>query len=134
MPDVHHILTKVWPFLFWLADGLLQYSRIPHEFRLQQGGNGKGSAQGGGLFINPVSTSAPAKLRLLYECAPLAFIVEAAGGASSNGMQSILELPVTSLDARTPICLGSPLEVQKTLPCFHAMQGVSGTLHSRIGV
>lgn len=76
--------------------------------------------QGGGLFLNPVSASAPAKLRLLYECAPLAFIVEAAGGASSDGVSSILELPITSLDARTPICLGSPLEVEKALPCLQA--------------
>lgn len=78
-------------------------------------------AQGGGVFLNPVSASAPAKLRLLYECAPLAFIVEAAGGASSNGTQSILEVPITSLDARTPICLGSQLEVQRALPCLQAM-------------
>lgn len=74
--------------------------------------------QGGGLFLNPVSASAPAKLRLLYECAPLAYIMEAAGGASRDGKGSILDLPIATLDARTPICLGSVAEVQKAQHCL----------------
>lgn len=36
--------------------------------------------QGGGVFCNPASPGAPAKLRVLYECWPLAFVIEAAGG------------------------------------------------------
>lgn len=36
--------------------------------------------QGGGVFCNPASPGAPAKLRVLYECWPLALVVEAAGG------------------------------------------------------
>ncbi|KAK9915013.1 hypothetical protein WJX75_003617 [Coccomyxa subellipsoidea] len=74
--------------------------------------------KGGGIFLNPVSPSAPAKLRLLFECAPLAFIVEAAGGASSDGRTSILQLAISSLDARTPISLGSKDEVKKSLRCL----------------
>ncbi|CAL8468441.1 g7981 [Coccomyxa elongata] len=74
--------------------------------------------KGGGIFLNPVSPSAPAKLRLLYECAPLAFVVEAAGGASSNGTESILQLSITSLDLRTPISIGSKEQVQKSLGCL----------------
>ncbi len=37
------------------------------------------SAKGGGVFVNPASSSAPPKLRLVYECAPLALIVEVRG-------------------------------------------------------
>ncbi len=74
--------------------------------------------QGGGVFINPTSHAAPAKLRLLYECAPLAFIVETAGGLSSNGKSSILEQKIESLDARTAICLGSVDEVEMARACL----------------
>ncbi len=76
--------------------------------------------QGGGLFVNPTSTTAPAKLRLLYECAPLAFIVEAAGGASSNGMASVLKMTIDSLDRRTAITLGSKSEVARSEHCLHS--------------
>ena len=74
--------------------------------------------KGGGLFLNATSASAPAKLRLLYECAPLAYIMEAAGGASTDGRGSILDLAIDSLDARTPICLGSKAEVQRAQHCL----------------
>jgi fructose-1,6-bisphosphatase len=48
-------------------------------------------AKGGGVFCSPGSTAAPPKLRLLFEAAPMAFIVEAAGGASLDaGAHSLL--------------------------------------------
>jgi sedoheptulose-bisphosphatase len=74
--------------------------------------------QGGGVFLNPTSPSAPAKLRLLYEVAPLAFIIEAAGGSSSNGVTSVLQQEITSLDIRTPVCLGSKDEVSRAISCL----------------
>jgi len=48
--------------------------------------------KGGGLFISPGSPAAPPKLRLLFEACPMAYVVEAAGGASSDadGAQSLL--------------------------------------------
>jgi sedoheptulose-bisphosphatase len=76
--------------------------------------------QGGGLFLNPIAASAPAKLRMLYECAPLAYIVEAAGGACTDGAQSLLDVPISALDARTAICLGSVSEVYRAQHCLHA--------------
>ena len=76
--------------------------------------------QGGGLFVNPKSIAAPAKLRLLYECAPLAFIMEAAGGASSSGMDSVLKMTIDSLDRRTAITLGSKSEVARSAHCLHS--------------
>ncbi len=49
-------------------------------------------AKGGGVFCAPASAAHPPKLRLLFEAAPMAFVVEAAGGASSDGdgAQSLL--------------------------------------------
>jgi fructose-1,6-bisphosphatase I len=68
----------------------------------------------GGIFMYPATTSAPkGKLRLLYECNPLSFIIEQAGGCSTNGTQRILELEATELHQRTPIFIGSPNMVNR---------------------
>lgn len=69
----------------------------------------------GGIFMYPADTKDPkkssGKLRLLYECAPLSFVVEAAGGAASDGRQRLLDVPVAKLHQRTPIFLGSAQDV-----------------------
>jgi fructose-1,6-bisphosphatase I len=62
----------------------------------------------GGIFIYPTTSSGPTgKLRLVYECNPMAFIIEQAGGKATNGFQRILELPVTDLHQRSAIFIGS---------------------------
>jgi fructose-1,6-bisphosphatase I len=67
---------------------------------------------GGGIFAYPANTKSPrGKLRLLYEANPLAFIVEQAGGAASNGTQRILDVQPTELHQRTPLYIGSKKEV-----------------------
>ena len=71
--------------------------------------------QGGGVFCSPKSATAPAKLRLLYECAPLAFIVEAAGGASQDGHGSTLAQRIESSAQRAVISLGSSDDVAKSV-------------------
>jgi len=74
--------------------------------------------KGKGVFTNISSTAAKAKLRLLYECAPIAFIVEAAGGASlvdpafSSDKTSVLDIPIDTLDQRIGICYGGVDEVK----------------------
>ena len=56
----------------------------------------------------PATTSAPkGKLRLLYECHPMAFIIENAGGKAHSGDQRILDLQTQELHERVPIYLGS---------------------------
>ncbi len=68
----------------------------------------------GGIFIYPSTAKAPkGKLRLLYECNPLAFIIEQAGGKASDGRRRILELTPTSLHQRTPLFIGSAGMVTK---------------------
>ena len=62
----------------------------------------------GGIFLYPGDAESPrGKLRLLYEAAPLAFIVEQAGGAASNGEQPIMDLQADELHQRTPLFIGS---------------------------
>lgn len=70
----------------------------------------------GGIFMYPGDSSAPkGKLRLQYECNPMAFLVEAAGGKASWGGGSILEINPTELHQRTPIFIGSKNMVNKAL-------------------
>jgi fructose-1,6-bisphosphatase I len=67
---------------------------------------------GGGIFAYPANAKAPVgKLRLLYEASPLAFIVEQAGGAATDGTQRILDIVPTELHQRTPLYIGSKQEV-----------------------
>ena len=62
----------------------------------------------GGIFMYPATTSKPnGKLRLLYECNPLAFIIEIAGGKATTGTQRILQVIPTSLHQRSPLFIGS---------------------------
>jgi fructose-1,6-bisphosphatase I len=62
----------------------------------------------GGIYIYPTTTKSPhGKLRLLYECNPLAFIIEQAGGKASTGNKRIMEVDITELHQRTPLFLGS---------------------------
>ena len=70
----------------------------------------------GGIFIYPADKSSPkGKLRLQYECNPMTFIVEAAGGKGSDGKGNILDIVPTELHQRTPIFIGSKNMVNKAL-------------------
>jgi fructose-1,6-bisphosphatase I len=67
---------------------------------------------GGGLFAYPANSQSPrGKLRLLYEANPLAFIVEAAGGAATDGTRDILNIMPDELHQRTPLFIGSKEDV-----------------------
>ena len=65
----------------------------------------------GGIFYYPADTQDPhkpnGKLRLLYECSPLSFIAEQAGGYGSDGTRSILDIEPQSLHQRTPFFVGN---------------------------
>lgn len=68
---------------------------------------------GGGVFAYPANAKSPqGKLRLLYECNPLAFVCEQAGGAAIDGRGRILEIQPTALHQRTPIYIGSRADVE----------------------
>lgn len=62
----------------------------------------------GGIYIYPSTATAPqGKLRLLYECNPIAFLMEQAGGKAVDGLQRILEMIPTELHQRVPFFCGS---------------------------
>jgi fructose-1,6-bisphosphatase I len=62
----------------------------------------------GGIYMYPTTSGSPSgKLRLLYECNPMAFIVEQAGGVASDGLTRILDIEPTELHQRTAVYIGS---------------------------
>jgi fructose-1,6-bisphosphatase I len=70
----------------------------------------------GGIFLYPADKSnANGKLRLQYECNPMAFIMEAAGGVAHSGYSRILDITPTELHQRVPIYIGSKNLVNKAL-------------------
>lgn len=93
---------------FWAENGFqLRYSggMVPDIHQIL--------VKGKGIFSYPGSKSCPPKLRLVYECAPLAYVVEAAGGASSDLEKSILDQKIKNLEQRTIVALGSHEEVER---------------------
>jgi fructose-1,6-bisphosphatase I len=74
----------------------------------------------GGIFAYPESKKNPhGKLRLVYEGAPMAFLMEQAGGASWNGKESLLDANEKDVDARTPLYLGSKSMIEKLKKKVH---------------
>jgi fructose-1,6-bisphosphatase I len=66
----------------------------------------------GGIFLYPADPkNKDGKLRLMYECAPMALIMEQAGGRASNGTQRILDIVPTTLHQRVPLLIGSAEDV-----------------------
>ncbi|QLD33771.1 class 1 fructose-bisphosphatase [Mannheimia varigena] len=68
----------------------------------------------GGIYIYPTSTVYPkGKLRLLYECNPIAFLAEQAGGMATDGFNPILDIKPTELHQRVPFFVGSSSMVEQ---------------------
>lgn len=68
----------------------------------------------GGIYMYPRSAKAvTGKLRLLYECNPMAFLAEQAGGKASDGYMRILDIEPTTLHQRVPFFCGSKTMVEK---------------------
>lgn len=73
----------------------------------------------GGIYMYPVSAlDLNGKLRLLYECNPMAFLSQQAGGGESNGHGSILEMSPNELHERVPFFVGSKEMVDKLEECI----------------
>ncbi|MFK5958879.1 MAG: class 1 fructose-bisphosphatase [Lutibacter sp.] len=68
----------------------------------------------GGIYLYPTSTKNPqGKLRLLYECNPMAFLAEQANGSATDGYMRILDIKPTALHQRVPFFCGSKAMVEK---------------------
>lgn len=93
-------------------------SKISKELKLRYGGALVGDfnqvMHHGGIFGYPSRTDAPkGKYRLLFEANPMAYIIEKAGGRSSNGENSILDVPAEKLHQRTPFFAGETNQIEK---------------------
>uniref|UniRef100_A0A8B9R9U2 Fructose-1,6-bisphosphatase 1 n=1 Tax=Astyanax mexicanus TaxID=7994 RepID=A0A8B9R9U2_ASTMX len=76
----------------------------------------------GGIFLYPANVKSPkGKLRLLYECNPMAFITEQAGGMATTGAVNVLDIQPENIHQRVPVVLGSPEDVQD--------QGIAGHIN-----
>ena len=76
----------------------------------------------GGVFLYPASMKRPqGKIRLIYEAAPLAFLLEQAGGGASTGRERILALQPSGLSQCTPVAFGSLLDVEEYVRTCGAM-------------
>ncbi|WP_158056808.1 class 1 fructose-bisphosphatase [Halorussus halophilus] len=98
-------------------------SEIEAELKLRYGGAMIGDVNQvltyGGVFGYPELESRPeGKLRLQFEANPMAYILDAAGGASSNGTQSILEAEPAGLHERTPLYLGNEALIERLESTF----------------
>ncbi|NXJ25080.1 F16P2 bisphosphatase, partial [Dicrurus megarhynchus] len=77
----------------------------------------------GGIFMYPANQKSPkGKLRLLYECNPMAFIIEQAGGMATTGTEAVLDVKPENIHQRVPLILGSPDDVQEYLACVQKHQ------------
>ena len=73
----------------------------------------------GGVFIYPPTTSFPTgKLRLLYEANPVAFLAEQAGSTASDGTQRLLDVQPDGIHQRTPLIVGSEVEMAEFERCL----------------
>lgn len=75
----------------------------------------------GGVFLYPQTSHAPkGKLRVVYECNPIAFIAEQAGGTATDGKNRILNIRPTSLHQRSPFYVGSKNMVERVISSLKA--------------
>lgn len=73
----------------------------------------------GGIFAYPATKESPkGKLRLLYECNPMAFIMEQAGGLATTGTIPILDVVPEAIHQRVPIFMGSRDDVEDVIEFF----------------
>jgi fructose-1,6-bisphosphatase I len=73
----------------------------------------------GGIYFYPTTPAAPkGRLRLLYECNPLAFVIEQAGGLATDGNQRIMSIKPTELHQRVGFIVGSKQMVEKLQECL----------------
>ena len=73
----------------------------------------------GGIYGYPGDTKNPTgKLRLLYECAPMSFLAEQAGGKGSTGFERVLDIVPNKVHQRVPLFVGSKNEVDYLMSCL----------------
>ena len=102
----------------WPADFRAYARAIEDDLKLRYGGAMVGDVNQvltyGGVFAYPALRSAPeGKLRLQFEANPIAYIIERAGGASSDGDDSILDVEPEAVHQRTPLYVGNEALIER---------------------
>lgn len=78
----------------------------------------------GGVFGYPADTkNIDGKLRLLYEAAPMSFLIEQAGGLSTSGRERIMDIIPDNVHQRVPVVMGSKTEVQEVIDSYRKWDG-----------
>jgi len=101
------------------TDGFAEFAHeVERELKLRYGGSMVGDVNQimhkGGIFAYPALKNRPeGKLRLLFEGAPMAYVVESAGGASSDGEGSLLEKKPKGIHDRTPVHVGNESLIER---------------------
>jgi fructose-1,6-bisphosphatase I len=96
--------------------GIQEYVAYCQSSENDKGAPYSGNLIKGGIYIYPATDSSPeGKLRLLYECNPLALIAEQAGGIATTGRERILNIEPTQLHQRVPFFVGSKNMVEKAI-------------------
>lgn len=111
------------PMRRWMADTQAgKQGPLGKDYRLRWVGSLVADAwrifRRGGVFLYPADArpgNADGRLRLVYEANPIAFLVEKAGGAASNGSLPILDVPPQAIHQRTPLFFGSSEEVARLI-------------------
>jgi len=73
----------------------------------------------GGIFLYPANAKSPnGKLRLLYECNPMSYIIEQAGGLATTGAMNVLDIQPTGIHQRVPVVMGSSEDVKEYISIY----------------
>jgi fructose-1,6-bisphosphatase I len=121
-----------WPkgvtaFIDWLKDSRFGPNGRPHSLRYVGSlvADFHRTMLKGGVFFYPADAkNKKGKLRLLYECAPLAFLADNAGGKASDGHRKILDIVPETIHERTPIFIGSAEMVERAESFMKEYEGV----------
>lgn len=73
---------------------------------------------GNTFWLTTVVSGLVFQLRLLYECNPMAFVMEKAGGMATTGKEAVLDIIPTDIHQRAPVIMGSPEDVQEFLEIY----------------
>jgi len=124
LPPVSKCYSINEAYSYWWDDGIkafVEWIKTPNkEDQRPYGGRYVGSLVSdvhrnllyGGIYVYPKDKrSATGKLRLLYECAPLSFVVEQAGGLGSTGEGNVLDIVPTDIHERIPLVIGNKKDV-----------------------
>ncbi len=91
----------------------------------------------GGVFLYPGDSRKGyehGRLRMVYECAPIAFLIEQAGGKATDGVEPILGQQAKSLHARTPFVFGSTSKVEKIVAYYDLPENETSALFGKRGL